>query len=97
MADAGGRNGVVAEKMKILRVFPHRTTYTPTDELTFIGIPPFREMIPEHDEVHVSAVYAALPRFYRQKNRVRPRVERVRQTMATPGGNQSAYGARHRF
>ena len=43
--------------MRILRVFPRKTTYTPNDELTFIGMPPFREMMPEHDEVHVSCTF----------------------------------------
>lgn len=44
--------------MKILRVFPYRTNYTPEDDLVFIGEPPFREMIPEHDEVHVSCTFS---------------------------------------
>lgn len=43
--------------MRILKVFPRRTTYTPGDELTFVGLPPFWEMIPEHDEVHVSCTF----------------------------------------
>lgn len=40
---------------KIIRVFPHRTSYTPEDEYAFIGYPPF--IIPEHDEVHVSCTF----------------------------------------
>lgn len=43
--------------MRILRVFPRKTTYTPEDELTFVGLPPFREMIPNHDEVHISCTF----------------------------------------
>ena len=43
--------------MRILRVFVRRTSYTPTDELAFVGPPPFAEMIPEHDEVHVSCTF----------------------------------------
>jgi len=41
--------------MRIARVFPRRTSYTPTDELAFVGPPPlFR---PQADEVHVSCVF----------------------------------------
>jgi len=41
--------------MKILRVFPRRTSQTPTDDLAFVGKPPlFR---PEADEVHVSCIF----------------------------------------
>ena len=41
--------------MRLLRVFPRRTSFTPTDELVFIGDPPlFR---PEADEVHVSVTF----------------------------------------
>ena len=43
--------------MRILRVFPKRTNYTPDDDLVFVGPPPFAEMIPEHDEVHVSCTF----------------------------------------
>ncbi len=43
--------------MRILRVFPDRTSYTPDDDLAFVGPPPFAEMIPEHDEVHVSCTF----------------------------------------
>jgi hypothetical protein len=41
--------------MNILRVFPHRTSFTPVDEMAFIGLPPFE--IPEHNEVHVSCTF----------------------------------------
>jgi hypothetical protein len=40
---------------KIVRVFPRRTSYTPTDALAFVGDPPlFR---PEADEVHISVCF----------------------------------------
>lgn len=42
---------------RILRVFPKRTSYTPTDDLAFVGPPPMAEFIPEHDEVHVSCTF----------------------------------------
>lgn len=41
----------------IIRVFPYRTSFTPTDDYAFIGPPPFRDMIPDHDEVHVSCTF----------------------------------------
>ena len=40
---------------RILRVFPKRTSYTPTDELVEIGLPQF--IIPEHDEIHISCSF----------------------------------------
>lgn len=41
--------------MKILRVFPRKTSMTPTDELAFVGDPPlFR---PKADEVHISVTF----------------------------------------
>lgn len=40
---------------RILRVFPYRTSYTPEDDMVFIGMPPL--IIPEHDEVHVSCTF----------------------------------------
>lgn len=39
----------------IIRVFPRRTSLTPTDELAFVGLPPLDR--PEADEVHVSTVF----------------------------------------
>lgn len=42
---------------RILRVFPKRTSYTPTDELAFDGPPPLPCFIPEHDEVHISCTF----------------------------------------
>lgn len=41
----------------ILRVFTKRTSYTPEDNLVFIGPPPAQKLIPDHDEVHVSCVF----------------------------------------
>lgn len=43
--------------MRIIRVFSRRTSYTPEDPYVFIGQPPFREFIPEHDEVHISCTF----------------------------------------
>ena len=43
--------------MRIIRVFPYKTSYTPTDLYSFIGLPPFRELIPDHDEVHISCTF----------------------------------------
>lgn len=39
----------------LLRVFPRRTSYTPLDELAFVGDPPL--IRPEADEVHVSVTF----------------------------------------
>lgn len=39
----------------IIRVFPRRTSYTPDDELAFVGMPPL--MIPEHEEIHISCTF----------------------------------------
>ena len=41
--------------MKLLRVFPRRTSYTPTDNYAFIGDPPLER--PQVDEVHVSCTF----------------------------------------
>ena len=43
--------------MKIIRVFPTKTSYTPDDDFCFFDVPPFPEMLPEHDEVHVSCTF----------------------------------------
>lgn len=40
---------------RIIRVFPSRTSYTPDDNMSFIGMPPL--VIPAHDEIHVSCVF----------------------------------------
>ena len=40
---------------RIIRVFPRKTSYTPDDEMAFIGMPPI--IIPEHDEIHVSCSF----------------------------------------
>jgi hypothetical protein len=41
--------------MKIIRVFPRRTSFTPTDDYVFVGDPPM--IRPEADEVHVSCTF----------------------------------------
>lgn len=41
--------------MRIIRVFPRRTSLTPNDELAFVGDPPM--IRPEADEVHVSCTF----------------------------------------
>jgi len=43
--------------MKIVRVFPRRTTATPTDEMAFVGDPPPPAFRPEADEVHISCTF----------------------------------------
>ncbi len=40
---------------KIIRVFPRRTSHTPTDSMVFIGDPPLDR--PQADEVHVSCTF----------------------------------------
>lgn len=42
---------------RILRVFARQTSYTPEDEYCFFDVPPMPEMIPPHDEVHVSCTF----------------------------------------
>jgi hypothetical protein len=42
--------------MRIIRVFPRRTNMTPSDDLCIFNQPPGL-FIPEHDEVHVVAVF----------------------------------------
>jgi len=42
--------------MKVIRVFPQRTSYTPDDEDVYIGEPPGLFM-PECDEIHISCVF----------------------------------------
>ena len=44
--------------MRILRVFPRRNSYTPTDNMSMFGAPPLDELIPPHDEVHISCVFS---------------------------------------
>lgn len=43
--------------MRVIRVFPRRTSFTPDDEYAFFDYPPFPDMIPPHDEVHVSCTF----------------------------------------
>lgn len=51
-APKGGR-----ETDGIIRVFPHKTSYTPDDGFAFIGMPPLKEFIPDHKAVHVSCSF----------------------------------------
>lgn len=41
---------------RIVRVFCRKTSYTPTDDMAFVGPPPGL-FVPEHDEVHVSCTF----------------------------------------
>lgn len=43
--------------MKIIRVFPTKTSFTPDDEYCFYGFPPHPTMLPHHDAVHISVVF----------------------------------------
>ena len=53
MFNSGGK------KMKrILRVFPERTSYTPTDNMVYIGMPDM--FLPDHDEVHVIHLWGSI-------------------------------------
>lgn len=47
----------MSSERRIIRVFPHRTSYTPTDQMVYIGMPPISALLPEHDEVHVSCIF----------------------------------------
>ena len=40
---------------KIICVFPRKTSFTPIDDYSFIGLPTL--FIPEHDEVHISVTF----------------------------------------
>ena len=42
---------------KIIRVFPTKTSMSPIGGCAFYGLPPFKEFLPEHDEVHISVVF----------------------------------------
>lgn len=43
--------------MTLIRVFPRLTNATPRDSLAFVGDPPFPEMLPPADEVHISVAF----------------------------------------
>lgn len=43
--------------MKIIRVFPHKTSYTPDDCMAYVGMPPIGALLPAHDEIHISCVF----------------------------------------
>ena len=40
----------------IIRVFCRRTSYTPDDEMAFVGPPPGL-FVPEHNEIHISVPF----------------------------------------
>ncbi len=40
---------------RVIRVFCEKTSYTPTDDYAFVGMPQL--IIPEHDEIHVSCTF----------------------------------------
>lgn len=40
---------------RIIRVFPHKTSYTPDDDMAFVGMPPM--IIPDHDEIQISCTF----------------------------------------
>lgn len=42
---------------KIIRVFPHKNSYTPTDDYAFYGEPQGLFPLPEHDEIHISCTF----------------------------------------
>lgn len=42
---------------KIIRVFPHKNSYTPTDSYAFYGDPQPLFPLPEHDEIHISCTF----------------------------------------
>ena len=43
--------------MNLIRVFPRRTSLTPTDAMAFVGNPPLDGLRPDADEVHVSVAF----------------------------------------
>jgi hypothetical protein len=43
------------ESIKIIRVFPRRTKFTPIDDFAFVGDPPMNK--PFADEVHISCTF----------------------------------------
>lgn len=43
---------------KIVRVFPTKTSMTPTDSLAFFGSPTLEAMAAEPDEVHISVTFS---------------------------------------
>ena len=46
---------MIVNGKRIIRVFPHKNSYTPDDEYAFIGMPQL--FIPEHDEIRVSCTF----------------------------------------
>lgn len=66
--------------MRVLRVFPRRTSYTPVDLQAFVGDPPL--WLPDADEVHVSCVFSW----------DRAEAERLRQAWAADYGSRVKLG-----
>ena len=48
---------LVKLRMKIIRVFPRKTSMTPSDPLSFVGDPPLNVFRPDADEVHISCTF----------------------------------------
>ncbi|MGL4605850.1 MAG: hypothetical protein ACRCU3_00070 [Eubacteriaceae bacterium] len=63
---------------KILRVFPRKTSFTPMDELVYIAdgnlTPPFLEIFPKHDKIHISCIFTWGKKFCRE---LKPQLECV--------------------
>ncbi len=55
ITDGKGISGVCEMTLKILRVFPRRTTHTPIDDMVFVGDPQLER--PKADEVHISCTF----------------------------------------
>jgi len=76
--------------MKILRVFPHRTKATPTDEMAFIGSPDLFSDKLEIDRVHISVTFSwdipEAERLYNEWKQIAP-TEIGGPAMGLPGGD----------
>ncbi|WP_243002691.1 hypothetical protein [Lachnotalea glycerini] len=48
---------IVSKVKRIIRVFPRRTSYTPDDPYVFIGEPIMTELLPPHDEIHITCTF----------------------------------------
>ncbi len=51
------RDGEGHTMRRVIRVFPQWTSYTPDDAYAFVGMPPMKQLIPAHDEVHISCTF----------------------------------------
>jgi hypothetical protein len=76
------------QKATLLRVFPRKTKWTPTDGLAFVGDPPL--MRPDADEVHVSATFTwdipEAKRLQRAWSQYYPNVRLGGPALGDPGG-----------